>query len=57
MKKKKFYNNFHTIIRNKKFKNIMKRTQKNKKEQKSYLNVFASEAEKRKINKFIKYIN
>jgi hypothetical protein len=42
--KKKSYNNIHTIIKNKKKTNIMKKTQKKK----SYLNVVASEAEKRK---------
>jgi len=30
---------------------------KKKKKEKSHLNVVASEAEKRKINKFIKYVN
>jgi len=42
-----------TIKRNKKT-NIVK---KNKKKEKSYLNVVASEAKKRKKNKFVKYIN
>ena len=30
---------------------------KKKKKEKSHLNIIASEAEKRKINKFIKYVN
>jgi len=54
--KKKSYNNIHTIIKNRNFfkKNIMKKNTK-KEEKKSYLNVVASGAEKRK--KFIKYVN
>jgi hypothetical protein len=50
--KKKSYNNIHIIIKNKKnFKktNIVKKNMKRKKKkEKSYLNVIASEAEKRK---------
>ena len=60
---KKSYDNIHTIIKNKKFKNKIKNkyneknTKKKKKKEKSYLNVIASEVEKRKKNKFIKYVN
>jgi hypothetical protein len=35
----------------------MKKTQKKRKKEKSYLNIVVSEAEKRKKNKFIKYVN
>jgi hypothetical protein len=52
---------FIQLLRTEKFKNKIKNkyNEKNtkKKETKSYLNVVASEAEKRKKNKFIKYIN
>jgi hypothetical protein len=52
---------FIQLLRTEKFKNKIKNkyNEKNtkKKETKSYLNVVASEAEKRKKNKFIKFVN
>ena len=45
---KKSYNNIHTIIKNIKFKNKITNIKEKNKKNKSYLNVVASEAEKRK---------
>jgi hypothetical protein len=36
---------------------MKKNTKKEKRKEKSYLNVIVSEAEKRRKNKFIKYVN
>jgi len=50
---------FIHLLRTKTIKNKIKNkySEKNTKKEKSYLNVVASEAKKRKINKFVKYIN
>jgi hypothetical protein len=55
--------NFMQLLRAEKFKNkkiyiMKKKHKKEKKKEKSYLNLIASEAKKRKEkNKFIKYVN
>jgi hypothetical protein len=58
------HNNIHIIIKNRKIKKIIKKTnimqkntKKRRKKEKSYLNFITSEAEKREKNKFIKYVN
>jgi hypothetical protein len=57
-KKKNPTTTFIQLLRTEKFlKKIKKKYNEKKKKEKSHLNIIASEDEKRKINKFIKYVN